>query len=520
MDTKDKSDALEARVFGVGELNFKHETVRTYHLLEHELTIKDVFNRHPALIWWSFYWSMAGVGWGFDAQVNGGMLSVESFRRDFGYIYDGEAVLPADWQTAFNTVSSVGQFFGGFLCAWLADRIGRKRALFVGVAIVTAGILGEIFSTARAAFVVSKLILGFGLGFYLTLAPLATSECAPVVFRGISTAGVQFGLGSGQLLSNAVIKAFGEWTSRWAYQAPFAIQLFFCAFLIAFLPFGPETPWYLARVGKREEAKRSLCKLYGSGVDIDAKWVALKATIAEEEAAKYQQGSIIQCFRRTNRIRTAISTGVFACQHFVGIIFVMGYSTYFFQLAGLPPSKSFDLGVGVTACGLLGNIFSWFIVNSLGRRKIFTSGMILMTTILFLIGILDVIHTSAAKWVQAALTAIYAFVYFTSLGAMAFTILGEASSTSLRAPTMALATGTQAIMGIIFNFTISYMINPDEGHLRGKVGFIFGGLATIATAWSFFYIPELKGRTFDEIDRMFQAQVPPRKMGSYILEPY
>lgn len=103
---------------------------------------------------------------------------------------------------------------------------------------------------------------------------------------------------------------------------------------------------------------------------------------------------------------------------------------------------------------------------------------------------------------------------------MAFTILGEASSTSLRAPTMALATGTQAIMGIIFNFTISYMINPDEGHLRGKVGFIFGGLTTIATAWSFFYIPELKGRTFDEIDRMFQAQVPPRKMGSYILEPY
>lgn len=63
MDTKDKSDTLEARVLGVGELSFKHETVRTCHLLEHELTIKDVFNRHPALIWWSFYWSMAGVGW-------------------------------------------------------------------------------------------------------------------------------------------------------------------------------------------------------------------------------------------------------------------------------------------------------------------------------------------------------------------------------------------------------------------------------------------------------------------------
>ncbi|KID78870.1 General alpha-glucoside permease [Metarhizium brunneum] len=479
MGTKDKSDTLEAHVLGVEELSFKHETVRTYHLLEHELTIKDAFNRHPALIWWSFYWLVAGVGWGFDAQVNGGMLSVESFRRDFGYIYDREAALPADWQTAFNTVSSVGQFFGGFLCAWLADRIGRKRALFVGVAIVTAGILGEIFSTARAAFAVSKLILGFDLGFYLTLAPLATSECAPVVFRGgISTAG------------------FRRMDIPLGIPSSLCYATLYLRFSLGLLPFAPETPWCLARVGKREEAKRSLCKLYGSGVDIDAKWVALEATIVEEEAAKYQQGSIIQCFRGTDRIRTAISTGVFACQHFVGIIFVTGYSTYFFQLAGLPPSKSFDLGVGVTACGLLGNIFSWFIVNSLGCRKIFTSGMVLMTTILFFIGILDVIHTSAAKWVQAALTAIYAFVYFTSLGAMAFTIVGEASSTSLRAPTMALATGTQAIMGIIFNFTIYYMINPDEGHLRGKVGFIFGGLATIATAWSFFYIPELKGRTF------------------------
>lgn len=448
------------------------------------------------------------------------MLGVASFRRDFGYISNGEAILPADWQTAFNTVSSVGQFFGGFLCSWMADKVGRKWALLVGIAIVSGGVLGEVFSTARAAFVVSKLILGFGLGFYLTLAPLASSESAPVVFRGIATAGVQFGIGSGQLLSNAVIKAFGEWESRWAYRAPFAIQLFFCAFLLVFLPFAPETPWYLARVGKREEAKRSLRQLYGSSVDIDAKLITLEATIAEEEAANSEQGSMTQCFRGTNRIRTAISTGVFACQHFVGIIFVLGYSTYFFQLANLPPAKTFDMGVGVTACGLLGNFCSWFIINSYGRRNIFLGGMVAMTTILLLIGILDLVHTGAAAWGQAALTVIYAFFYFASLGAMAFAILGEASSTSLRAPTIALATATQAIMGIVFNFAIPYMVNPDEGNLKGKVGFIFGGLAALATVWSFFYVPELKGRTFDEIDRMFQAKVPPRKMGSYILESY
>ncbi|RFU81642.1 maltose permease [Trichoderma arundinaceum] len=519
-DEKRVGVALETHVSGIDDANPKDDTVRVDLQLEHQLTVKEVFIKHPALVFWAFYWAMAGVGWGFDAQVNGGMLSVQSFRRDFGYMYQGEYVLPADWQSAFNTISSVGQFFGGFLCSWVADRWGRKAALLAGVLIVTGGIFGEMFSTVNGAFLVSKLILGFGLGFYLTLSPLASSECAPVAFRGIATAGVQFGIGSGQLLSNAVIKGFGNRDDRWAYRGPFAIQLFFCFFLIVLLPFAPETPWHLARVGKRDQARKSLRQLYGSSVDIDAKLATLEATIAEEEASGSEQGSFIQCFKGTDRVRTFISMGVFVCQHFTGIIFVMGFSTYFFQLAGFPPEKSFDLGIGVTACGLGGNILSWVIMNSFGRRRIFVMCMCILTTILILIGIMDVVPTSGAKWVQASLTVVYAFFYYVGLGAMAFAILGEASSTSLRAPTIALATATQAVMGIIFNFVIPYLVNPDEANLKGKVGFIFGGLALIATTWSYFYVPELKGRTFDEIDRMFQAKVPPRKMGSHQLTPY
>jgi hypothetical protein len=143
--------------------------------------------------------------------------------------------------------------------------------------------------------------------------------------------------------------------------------------------------------------------------------------------------------------------------------------------------------------------------------------MVMLTTILLLIGILDVVPTGAAKWAQASLTIVYSFIYFATLGAMAFAILGEVSSTSLRAPTIAIATATQAAIGTLFNSVIPYMINPDEGNLRGKVGFIFGGLSFVAMVWSFLYVPELKGRRFDEIDYMFQNKVPPRKMGSYVV---
>lgn len=59
--------------------------VITDNVHEHQLTFIEVAQHHKALIWWSFYFAMCAVGWGFDAQVNGAMISVPSFRRDFGY---------------------------------------------------------------------------------------------------------------------------------------------------------------------------------------------------------------------------------------------------------------------------------------------------------------------------------------------------------------------------------------------------------------------------------------------------
>ncbi|KAH7558305.1 hypothetical protein BM1_05577 [Bipolaris maydis] len=500
----------------IGENNKTAQAVTADNINEHQLTLGQVFKKHPALVGWSFFWSMCAVGWGFDAQINGAMISVASFRKDFGYVLDGEAILPASWQTAFNMISSVGMLFGGFACSTLADKWGRRIALVCGVILCTGGAFGEMFSPSKGAFLASKLILGVGLGFYLTIGPLVCGEIAPVVLRGISTAGINLGIAIGQLLSNAVVKAFGERTDRWAYAAPFAIQLFFCLFLICGLPFAPESPWYLARKGKDTEALRALQTLWGKDTNVEYKLAALKTTISEEEDQK--ESRLLDCFRGTNLLRSCISTGVFACQHFVGIVFVLGFSTYFFQLAGLDTSRSFDLGVGVTACGVAGNITSWFVVNTYGRRKVFIGGMSALTTLLLLIGIMDVIPTGPSKWVQASCTVIYAFLYFMTIGAMAFVLLGETSSMGLRAHTTALATATQSILGIIMNIAIPYMVNPDEGNLKGKVGFVFGGLAAIATVCAWIYVPELKGRTNREIDMLFAAHVPPRKMGSHRLD--
>lgn len=71
-DTKDINDVKDA------------DTVERANELEKQVTIRDVLRNHPRLAWWIFFWAMAAVGWGFDAQVNGAMISVPAFRRDFG----------------------------------------------------------------------------------------------------------------------------------------------------------------------------------------------------------------------------------------------------------------------------------------------------------------------------------------------------------------------------------------------------------------------------------------------------
>lgn len=99
-------------------------------------------------------------------------------------------------------------------------------------------------------------------------------------------------------------------------------------------------------------------------------------------------------------------------------------------------------------------------MNNFGRRKLFILGMIGMTIVLLLMGILDVIPTSAARWVQASCTVVYALFYQATIGPIAFAILGETPTTALRARTIGLATAAQAVFGTVMNVVVPYLVNP------------------------------------------------------------
>lgn len=138
----------------------------------------------------------------------------------------------------------------------------------------------------------------------------------------------------------------------------------------------------------------------------------------------------------------------------------------------------------------------------------------------FVIGILDCIpgRPSGAIWTESALMLVWNFFYDVSIGPLCFVLLSECSATRVRSKTIATATAAQAIIGIGMTVAIPYMINPAEANMQGKLGFFFGGLAGLCLVWAYFRVPETAGRTYEELDLLFDQRVPARKFKGYRLQ--
>ncbi|KAH9917803.1 maltose permease [Fomitopsis serialis] len=471
---------------------------------------------------WCLFMCMGALLWGYDSQVGGGLLSVPSFRRDFGFYSGGagEYILAAQWQSAFNSVSSIGGMFGGLSLGYVSDKLGRRGAMGVCCIVSIVGIFIQFFTYPHknAQLIVGKLVNGYALGMYVSGASSYCAEVSPLALRGITTSSVNLWIVLGQLMSNGVIEGTGSWTSSYAYRLPFALQWIFPVILLIGLPFAPESPWWLVRKGRKDDARGILVRLSDGSSDVDLQLRQIQDTIALEDSFA-ANSTYADCFRGVNGRRTMIACMVFVLQQAAGVVFVLGYSTYFFELAGFQNNNAFRLGVGVTGIGVAGNLINFYTVNKVGRRLMFNWTMFASTIVLFLVGFLAIpSNNQSAKWAMASFTIIYNFIFQLGLGPLGYVIFAEVSSAKLRSKTVGIGILVNSLCGMVMNIVIPYLVTPDEANLGGKVGFIFGGLCAIGTAWGYFYIPETKNRTVDELDTMFERKVAPRKFGTYVIE--
>lgn len=240
-------------------------------------------------------------------------------------------------------------------------------------------------------------------------------------------------------------------------------------------------------------------------------------TLRLEKSTKQDRPSYLDCFRGTDLRRLIICVMAYDMQAFTGNMLFISYAVYFFEMAGLDSANAFSMNLGLTALGFLGTCAAWPLLSYVGRRPAYLFGTIGLATIMFLIGAIDFApkSTSAPTWAQCALMLLANLIYDTTIGPFCYVMLAEVPSARLRGLTIALATVSVQIMSIVFALAIPYAMNEDEGNWRGKVGFLFAGLGLLCALYCFFFMPETKGRTFEELDILFERKVPSREFQMY-----
>ncbi len=174
----------------------------------------------------------------------------------------------------------------------------------------TAFIFNQFFAKSLTTLLVGELIGGLILGTYTTIAPTYASEVLPVALRGHLTAYINLCFVMGQLLANGVIAGAQKLDTHWAYSAPFALQWLWPIIILSGIFFAPESPWWLIRKGRLDDAAKSLDRL--SSPVVDNKLVL--AMMVETDRLEYEMetgSTYLDVFSKINIRRTEIAVAVY-----------------------------------------------------------------------------------------------------------------------------------------------------------------------------------------------------------------
>lgn len=234
---------------------------------------------------------------------------------------------------------------------------------------------------------------------------------------------------------------------------------------------------------------------------------------AQEET---EGSSFIECFKGTNIRRTVLTIMPLTIQALSGVSFISFYGTYYFQLAGNSVQRSFQLSCGAQGLSIAGNIVSFFLIDSVGRRPLIFWGMCSLTVLLMVTGGLATSSEPGPLTGTVGLIMLYNFVFNLVIGSVAYTVISEIPTNKLRSKSIAISLTFQQTLYTVQLFVLPYIFNPDKANLGAKTSFIFGGFAVLSCIYLWFYHPETANRSFQEIDELFFKKVPARRFKSFV----
>ncbi|KNG85211.1 MFS alpha-glucoside transporter [Aspergillus nomiae NRRL 13137] len=483
---------------------------------EHDMTLWEALRLYPKAVGWSLLFSCAIIMEGYDVVLIGSFLAFPAFNEKYGGLMsDGNYGLEAKWQAGVNNAMACGQIIGLFLNGLVSERFGYRKTLMACLAATVGFVFILFFAPNIQTLVVGELFMGIPLGVYQTLVVTYASEVCPIALRAYLTTYVNLCWVLGQLLASGVLKGLANRTDQWAYRIPFALQWIWPIPIFIGVFLAPESPWWLVRKDRREDAVKAVKRLTSGSADFNAEETVSMIVYTDALERRAETGtSYLDCFKKTDLRRTEIACCAWAAQSLCGAG-LMGYSTVFYQRAGLAVSQSFTMSLVQYALGVVGTFISWTAMSYFGRRTLYVGGLFLLAIVLFVIGFVSIApSTSAISWATGSMLLVYTFIYDSTVGPVCFALVGEIPSSRLRTKTVVLARNVYNILNLVTGIIIPYMLNVDAWNWRGKSGFFWGALCVCCLTWSFFRLPEPKGRSYAELDLLFERRVKTREFAT------
>ncbi|KAK3719561.1 hypothetical protein LTR37_004419 [Vermiconidia calcicola] len=474
---------------------------------------------------------LGGLLYGYNQGVFSGVLVMNSFSDHMGDYVQNQT--KKGWLTA---ILELGAWLGTLYSGFLAEIISRKYAILVNTIIFIIGVVIQctaVTSAGHNSILAGRFITGMGVGSLSMIIPMYNAECAPPEVRGALVGLQQLAITTGIMLSfwidygTQFIGGTGAGQKDAAWLVPLCLQLVPAVLLGAGISFMPFSPRWLEYHGRPAEARKTLASLRGLSQDdelIELEYMEIKAqalfekrSIAEHfpqladgsswSIVKLQFVAIGSLFTTKPMLRrVALATITMFFQQWTGINAVLYYAPQIFEGLGLSSTTISLLATGVVGIAMwLATIPAVLYVDKVGRKPILVIGAIGMAFCHFTIAIITAKNQDqwpthrAAGWAAVAMVWLFVVHFGYSWGPCAWIVIAEIWPMSQRP------------YGIALGASSNWMNNFIVGQVTPKMltdltygTYIFFGILTFGgAAFIWFFFPETKGLSLEEMDVIF-----------------
>ncbi|KAJ4263018.1 hypothetical protein NW762_006631 [Fusarium torreyae] len=494
-----------------------------FRAVEDRPTPKEVYN-------WRLYTeaSIIATGsllFGYDSAFIGTTIARDSFKRDFGIQADESADISSNITATFQA----GAFFGAIICYLTTEKIGRKWALQSNVVIFLIGAILMTAATHQLSYIYAgRALTGIACGAITATVPSYIAELSIVSIRGILTGLFEVAYQTGSLVGfwiNYGINQNLDPASATAWRIPMAVQIIPAGVLVAGGFFLHESPLWLMRKNREEDAAKALESL--RMIPRDHKYLQedldmIRSRLADEAlvASKYGngpwalfRGALFELSRKGMRNRVLLVFCSFALQNMSGAAAINYYSPTLFGSLGI---KDVALYTGIYGLvkAVASIIFYGALIDMWGRRNPTIISSAMCSTCLWIVGAYVKIghpasiiadgkelspSTAAGGKAATAMIMIYSVFWSFGLNGIPWIVSAEIFPGALRNLTGTWAACIQWLTQFAITKALPYIFKS----FGYGTWFFFATWMMIATVWAFFFLPETKGKTLEEMDVMF-----------------